>query len=321
MYIIYKTTNNINNKIYIGLHKQTGIEFDGYLGSGLLLKRAIARYGRDQFVRETLAVCKSKVEASLKEIYFIDLYQSRDTSIGYNITPGGGGGDVISTHPNKHEIYLKLNQILQERIASGKWRNPMSFPGAREKQKRSLRKAVQEHPEWWSRDPLKQAFMTHQRLITHATNKAAGLHQDPQITSAKQSLSQKKRFSENPQSHGMLGRAHTQESISKMSQTRKERIASGDIIPNTPNVELLSGINNYQFKGWFVTPWGKYPSLRDCCRAENAGITDATTLCKIYKDLSKIASKRSTNKFGGIYGDTWEQLGFQFIPNIKEDAS
>jgi hypothetical protein len=33
-YIVYKTINLINNKIYIGVHKQSGLDFDGYLGSG-----------------------------------------------------------------------------------------------------------------------------------------------------------------------------------------------------------------------------------------------------------------------------------------------
>jgi len=40
-YIIYETTNTVNNKIYVGKHKQKGIEFDGYLGSGKVLNQAI----------------------------------------------------------------------------------------------------------------------------------------------------------------------------------------------------------------------------------------------------------------------------------------
>jgi hypothetical protein len=49
--IIYKTTNTINNKIYIGkaIHNNPK-----YLGSGLLLNRAIKKYGREMFVREVI---------------------------------------------------------------------------------------------------------------------------------------------------------------------------------------------------------------------------------------------------------------------------
>ena len=43
-YLIYKITNNVNNKIYVGKHK-TENKNDGYMGSGTILNRAIEKYG------------------------------------------------------------------------------------------------------------------------------------------------------------------------------------------------------------------------------------------------------------------------------------
>lgn len=43
-YIIYKTTNLINDKIYVGKHN-TSVN-DGYLGSGKILKQSIKKYGK-----------------------------------------------------------------------------------------------------------------------------------------------------------------------------------------------------------------------------------------------------------------------------------
>ena len=50
---VYKTTNLINGRIYIGKHH--GGILPGYLGSGLLLKRAIRKYGRENFRLEVLS--------------------------------------------------------------------------------------------------------------------------------------------------------------------------------------------------------------------------------------------------------------------------
>ena len=50
---IYKTTNLINNKIYIG--KRQKQKFDaGYIGSGKKLKSAIKHYGKNNFKCEII---------------------------------------------------------------------------------------------------------------------------------------------------------------------------------------------------------------------------------------------------------------------------
>jgi hypothetical protein len=49
MSIIYKTTNSINGKIYIGKAK---FNDPNYLGSGILLAKAIKKYKRESFIKE-----------------------------------------------------------------------------------------------------------------------------------------------------------------------------------------------------------------------------------------------------------------------------
>lgn len=89
-YLIYKITNNVNNKIYIGKH-QTENKNDDYMGSGKLLKRAIEKYGLDKFTKEILFECNSIEEMNQKEVEIVnEEFVSRlDT---YNVKLGGNGG-------------------------------------------------------------------------------------------------------------------------------------------------------------------------------------------------------------------------------------
>lgn len=104
--LIYKITNLVNNKIYIG--KQENLN-ESYMGSGLLITRAIKKYGKENFSKEIICKCKTSDELNQKEIYWINKMKSTEKSIGYNITKGGDGGDTLSNHPNKEKIIKQIN--------------------------------------------------------------------------------------------------------------------------------------------------------------------------------------------------------------------
>jgi len=315
MIIIYKTTNTVNGKIYIGQHQQQDGVFDGYLGSGFLLKRAVTKYGAGAFVRETLAVCDSKDIANITEMALISQYNSCNPDIGYNITEGGQGGDTITNHPNRDNIIAKCTTIKKQRVAQGVWVNPLDCPATLDKLKLIRQHNSKYHPEYWDavRGP-RTAEQRERRWKTFADNRAAGKHQAPAITSTNISTAQRNRFSQRPETHGMLGNNHSIESRQKISATRKERIANGTIVCTTPNVDAISGVNNYQFVGWYITPWGRFASIKDVCQAVGALITDQTTVRKIFSNIESVASTRSARVCGGKKGNTWAQLGFSFEP-------
>ena len=109
-YIVYKTSCNVNGKIYIGIHKQDidPYIFDGYLGSGLLLSRAVEKYGIDKFTRETLFVYNTLNESRDKEreLVTVDFCKRNDT---YNISVGGTGGNTMAGH-TPERIKLKYEK-------------------------------------------------------------------------------------------------------------------------------------------------------------------------------------------------------------------
>lgn len=88
---IYKTTNILNDKIYVG-KRTTDIIEDGYLGSGIKINNSIKKHGKENFKREILEFCKTKEELNEREIFWIKELNSRDQNIGYNISKGGDGG-------------------------------------------------------------------------------------------------------------------------------------------------------------------------------------------------------------------------------------
>lgn len=105
---IYKITNLVNGKIYIG--KDT-VSDKNYYGSGVLIKRAIEKYGIENFKKEILEECISNNDLCLKEKYWIEYYGSTNLEIGYNISKGGDGGDTLTNNPNIEIIKSKISNV------------------------------------------------------------------------------------------------------------------------------------------------------------------------------------------------------------------
>lgn len=111
-FILYKTTNLINNKIYIGIHTSSVLD-DEYLGSGALLKKAIKKYGKENFKRETIKLCSNLEELLLEERKIVnkDFCMRRDV---YNLEIGGRGGKIFT-----QEIKDKISKTQKTRYKNG----------------------------------------------------------------------------------------------------------------------------------------------------------------------------------------------------------
>lgn len=102
---IYKITNNINGKIYVGKRStiEKNLENDTYFGSGKILRLAIKKYGKENFTKEIIESCDTEIILNEREIYFISSINSFVPN-GYNINIGGKGGDTFTHNPNKEYI-------------------------------------------------------------------------------------------------------------------------------------------------------------------------------------------------------------------------
>lgn len=102
---IYETTNNVDGKKYIGkciFGRLNG--WKNYLGSGLYLKRAIKKYGKDNFSREILFLAVDAEELNELEEFVIRTSNAVQSNDYYNLKNTAIGGDIFTTHPRKEEI-------------------------------------------------------------------------------------------------------------------------------------------------------------------------------------------------------------------------
>lgn len=110
-YTIYKITNILNNKFYIGKH-QTMDENDSYYGSGKAIKEAILKYGKENFIKEVLFTFDNEVEMNLKEKELIteEFVNRKDT---YNIGVGGEGGAHFKNKTHSIETRKQISETNQ----------------------------------------------------------------------------------------------------------------------------------------------------------------------------------------------------------------
>lgn len=93
VHFVYRTTNLVNGKFYIGVHTAWSVE-DDYLGSGDRLKRAVFKHGRENFQRVVLWIFDDRDEAYRMEAD--EVGKCLGDPLCMNIHPGGNGGWTIA---------------------------------------------------------------------------------------------------------------------------------------------------------------------------------------------------------------------------------
>lgn len=89
---VYEITNLVNGKKYIGKRScKCDINNDPYMGSGVLIKKAITKYGKENFEKIIIKVCDSEEDAYSYEKCYINAKQAYKDPQYYNIGSGGLG--------------------------------------------------------------------------------------------------------------------------------------------------------------------------------------------------------------------------------------
>lgn len=141
-YIVYKTINKINNKIYIGVHKTENPEiFDGYLGNGVYVQRpssysnpkthfqfAIKKYGVENFMRTVVKVFDVENDAYKLESELVneEFIKREDT---YNLVPGGRDVSQFMVKVYMYDIEGNFEMEFESLVAAAKYLSPTATGG------------------------------------------------------------------------------------------------------------------------------------------------------------------------------------------------
>lgn len=166
-YNIYKTTNLVNRKFYWGVHDSID-ENNGYLGSGTVLRKAIKKYGKENFRRVTKLLYDTAKEAYEDEAFIVDakMVARRDC---YNEHVGGKGGSLPGKDApcygrtgEKHPMFGKTGK-----------NNPNYGSRRTEEQRRNIKASVSGENNYWygKKRPEHSAVMTGENNPMSVTNR------------------------------------------------------------------------------------------------------------------------------------------------------
>lgn len=97
-HLIYKTTNIINQKFYIGMHSISNLN-DGYIGSGKIIRNSIKKYGKENFKFEAIEWYPDRISLRNREKELVNDDLLKDPMC-MNLQTGGSGWRYAELHPN-----------------------------------------------------------------------------------------------------------------------------------------------------------------------------------------------------------------------------
>ena len=120
-FVVYKITNIINNKVYIGITKQIIKRIGNHIyyfknpnsSNNTYLHKSLRKYGLEFFTIEILEICKSLETLNNREVYWIKYYNSTDNKKGYNLDSGGNLKESNEQNTINRQLNAKVKSVAQ----------------------------------------------------------------------------------------------------------------------------------------------------------------------------------------------------------------
>ncbi len=285
-YVIYKTTNILNNKIYVGKHTTKNLD-DGYLGSGYVLLKALKKYGKESFIKEIIIHCKSLEELNITEAKLVDkdFVKRKDT---YNTALGGGGGciAIYKENPKYKEICEKISKANKGNRGWNKGLTKDTSESVRIGHSKTTETRKNNGSYVSKRKGIPLSEKTKQLLRESHLGKTAS-----EETKRKMSETRKKIVSNPDYINPMTGKVGvwkdkklSEETKQKMSNAMKNRMSNPNYVNPTKGKirsdEVKNATKIAQSKGTYITPWGRFISSSDAVKHPESLLKDSGTLIK-----------------------------------------
>jgi len=118
-HFIYKTTNLINGKYYIGMHSTNDLN-DGYMGSGKRLRYSLNKYGKENFKFEILEFLPNRNSLKEREKEIVDLNEIFKKEC-LNLIVGGEGGFISIEGVKRGGKNGLVRKIREEKNLKTEW--------------------------------------------------------------------------------------------------------------------------------------------------------------------------------------------------------
>ena len=229
MYFVYKIENSVNGKYYIGVHKSNDPN-DSYMGSGIAIKRAIKKYGIENFTKTILEEFDSADRAYSYEKMIVD----PSSEMSYNMNTGGKGGwDYVNSLEIENPMYdPDIAKKVGDAVRKTRESNPEHYNEISRKnisKAHDARRGQKDTTETVQKriDSLKEYYTNNDSLLKGIT---LDLERRQKLSNGwtkekrkKKSEQQKKRIEDNPEFvKTNLGKKFTKETKDKMSDAAKE---------------------------------------------------------------------------------------------------
>jgi group I intron endonuclease len=222
---VYKIVNKINGKIYIGQCSKSIDDSIDYYGSGILIQRAISKYGISNFEKEILCECTTFEELDSFEIYYIHYYNSIET--GYNISIGGNGGNLGDIVNKKISNTIK-NMWTDGHYSKVKW-NERPVHVISDETKEKIRKSQSGELGYWYGKRLSEEHISRIRdgvLIAYNNGAYDNLLNAMRSDKVRETISNSLKGNI-PWNKGKSG-VYTDEQLQRMSDAAKNRTINED---------------------------------------------------------------------------------------------